>query len=969
MFVRSSDSSSYSGSQRRRPLVVAAVIIGVVYLFFTGLSTIWTDFLWFDSVDYTGVWRVNILTTIGLGLAGALVVFGFVWGNLYLADRLSPRMELLGLTAEEEFILRFRETVEPRMRWLRLGVAGFAGVLLGIGVAAWRDDFLLFMNPGEFGTTDPQFGLDLSFFVFRLPFWSQLAAWAFNVILLTTLIVAAVHFLNGGIRLRTGNRLSMRSGVKAHLSGLVALLALQRAVAYRIDAYELVFSEGGFFGAGYTDVNARLPALNLLALVSVVAAALLLWNIRQAGWTLAIVSVGAWVFVSIAAAVVYPAIVQRFQVTPNELERERPYIERNIEATRDAWGLDDVEIRPFGATIDLTADDIEANSGTVSNIRLWDETVLSNTYSNLQEIRPFYRVDRVDTDRYVIDGEPTQVMVSVRELEETSQAIPSDWQNRRLIYTHGFGAVISPANEVESDGQPELLVRDVPPTSAVPEIPLDQTRIYFGESYNDDPVIVKTGERPQEVDFPTETGTAANEYDGEAGVPIDGILERIAFALRYRDLNILISSQLRPESKILMERNIIGIVDRIAPFLAVDSDPYPVVVDGRVTWVLDLYTSTDRYPYSEPTTTAETQRLAVRSGLPRAGTNYVRNSVKATVDAFDGTVQFYVVDDSDPLLSAWQDVYPGLFRDGAEMPTGLVEHLRYPQDLFKIQSDMYLDYHMDDTDEFFRKVDAWSIPQDPSTIRRTDLLWGDRRSPDFTRVEYLDRILPYYLLLRLPGEEDLSYVLVQPFTPQDKPNMSSFLVADSTPGRLGRLIDYRLPRQTLVEGTGQVGNRINQDDEISQQFTLWDQQGSSVVLGDLLVVPIEDSVLYFQPVYLESERGGLPLAEFRRVIAVYGDTIEWDTTLDGALAKIFGGPGTPDQPDEPDEPDTPPSDSTVGSLLEQAADAFARADEALRAGDLAEYQRLVDEAERLVDEAISILSGDVEAALSLLTRG
>ena len=971
MFVRSSE--SYSNAPRRRGLTFIAILVALVYLFLTGLSTLWTDLLWFDSVGFASVWQTNLLTSVVLGAIGVVVVFAVIWGNLWLTDRISPRMELLDLGEDEEMIERFREWVEPRLRFVRLGVAAAFALLLGLGLTAWRDEVLLFLNPVSFGQADPQFGADLGFYMFRLPVWELLTSWLFNLGVLTLILSATVHYLNGGIRLRQGTRLSMRPGAKAHLSAIAASLAAIRAVGYWIDSRELLYAgQSSFFGAGYTDINARLPALQLLAIVSVLAAVLFLWNIRRPDWTLAIVSVGAWAFVSVAAGLVYPAIIQRFTVQPNELARESEFIALNVAATRDAFGLDHVEVRPFEADRSLTREDIEANRLTVDNLRLWDPGVLTRTYQSLQEIRAYYRVDAVDTDRYVIDGQPTQVLVSARELDENSESIPTDWQNQVLSYTHGFGAVLSPANSVESDGQPSLYVRDIPPVSDFPELELDQSRIYFGESYDPErPVIVKTGDSPQEVDLPVGQLNNFNEYDGEAGVEMGNFLRRLAFGLRYRDLNMLISSQLRDDSRILQVRNIETMVEEVAPFLRTDADPYPVFVDGRVMWVLDLYTISDKYPYSQPVTTNDTLRLAQSSGLPRAGFNYIRNSVKASIDAYDGTIKLYIVDPTDPVISAWQGVYPELFSD-EPVPAALEDNFRYPQDLFKIQSEKYLDYHVVETGDFFRRSDSWSIPRDPSTVERSGrtLLWGDGVTAD-GRTALLDRFLPNYLLVNLPGEDDLSYVLMQPFTPQNRVNMASFLVGDATPGRYGRLIDYRLPTGTLVEGTGQVGDRINQDSDIAQQLTLWDQEGSNVLFGDMLVVPIEESILYVMPVYLAAESGG-GLPEFRRVITVFGDTIEWDDTLEGALDRVFGADESEDDDGDDGAPDDLPETEdgrTIDELLADASVRFEEARAALRAGDLAEYQRLFEEAEDLVNRALELVVPSEEAALRGLVAG
>ncbi len=962
--------ASRTQQPRRRRFVWVMVGIVLVYGVFTALSRVWTDYLWFSSVGQTGVWWVRLVWAAALGLLGALVVFLVIWSNMRLARYLSVRFASFSPIPEDQSVTQIRETVSNRVGLVEWVAAIGAAVVLGFGVSAWRDQVLLFLNSQPFGVTDPQFGLDLAFYMFRLPLWSTMVSWLTGLSVAALVTVGVSYFALGGIKFPMRRLPRFDTQAKAHLSALAAVIALLRALSYRIDTYQLLYADNSVFGAGYADVNARLPALNLLIAVSVFSAILFIINIWRRGWVLVAVSVAAWVFVSLAAGVAYPAIVQRFRVQPNELVREGPYIERNIEATRAAYGLDEVEVRPFDATFDLDASDISRNAATVGNIRLWDPDVLNRTYQQLQEIRTYYRVDHVDTDRYPINGTDTQVMLAVRELDEPN--IPAqDWQNQRLAYTHGFGVVLSPANVVAVDGQPDFLLSDIPPETTEPLLELAQPRIYFGETYERDrPVIVRSGAQPQEIDYPAaeEGGAAENRYDeyqGEAGVEVAGLFRRLAFALRYGDLNILISSQINPDSRVLMQRNIQSRVEAVAPFLVADADPYSVVLDGRIIWVIDMYAISKEYPYSQPIGVGlrgfDTARLSSISQLPISGFNYIRNSVKATVDAFDGTIRLYVVDETDPLVAAWQRVYPELFSDASEIPPGLREHFRYPQDLFKIQSELYLDYHMVDVTQFFQRNDAWSIPSDPSTIRRIELLRGDLVGGlEGTIVQYLREMLPYYLLMTLPGEEDTSYVLLQPYNPLEKPNMSAFLVADSSPDRYGRLLDYRMPQGSLVEGTGQVGNRIDQDDEISQQFTLWRGQGSSVVLGDMLVVPVDESVLYVQPVYLEAESGGLP--EFRRVVVVHGDDIEWDDTLEGALAKIFGStaptePAPEGQPEEeevtPETDETEPLSSRMQELLSQASEAFDRADQALRSGDLAQYQRLIEEAADLVERALN----------------
>lgn len=944
--------------------IILAVVAGL-YLLLTAAGTLWTDFLWFESIGFRNVWLRNWSLSVLLGVIGISLVFLVLWLSLKLVDQLSPRWAPFDLTEEEELVERFREWIEPRVRQVRFLVTAGLSVILGLTVATWRDEVFLFMNDQSFAVADPIFNVDLGFYIFRLPLWETAVDWVFNVLVLATLVVAISQYLNGGIRF-DGRRLSTTRGAKIHISIMFALIALVRAASYRLDMFELLYSENAekFFGPGFTDISARLPALRLLLLIALIAAVLFIANIFRQGWTLAAVSVGAWLVVAIAAGVIYPAFVQRFQVLPDQLQKETQYITNNLAMTREAWQLDQVDVRPFGAADDLDAEGIEDNRLTIDNLRIWTTSVLPRTYQNFQELEPYYALQNVDTDRYLADGSPRQVMLSVRELEESN--LPrDDWQNTRLFYTHGFGAVVNEANDVQAGGQPNFLLKDIPPVASVPGLNLTEPRVYFGETYAPgSPVIVKTGDNAQEIDFPLAEGTQFNEYSGDSGVVIDNIWKRIAFAFRYRDLNLLISNQIRDDSRVLVERNVREMAAAVAPFLVVDADPYPVILNGEIKWVIDLYTQTSFYPYSQPLTQTALNRLTVTSDM-RAGTNYLKNSVKAVVDANNGDITFYLVDDADPIARAWASTYPGLFQPMAAMPEGLEEHLRYPQDLFRVQSQIYLEYHVTDENQLFSGNDAWSFPGDPSTIERAGAgqLQGDLRNIVDNAVRPLAEVLPYYLLTELPSEDDLSYLLLQPFNPRAKRNMVGFLVADSTPGRYGRLIDYRMPQGKLVDGTEQVGQRIEQDAEISQQLSLWRGDGSTVIKGDLLVVPIEDSVIYFQPIYLEEEGGAFP--EFRRVAVVYSDRVEWSETLDGALELVFGisaggdgGAGSGDG----GTVDPPTGDETIEELVAEATTAFENANTALAQGDLAGYQRWIDEAERILVEIEILVSQSTDAS-------
>lgn len=939
---------------RRRGLGVILVIVAVVLLALRTLAGFWTDYLWFQSIDLVSVWSTRFWTTAAIVVVASLIAFGFLFGNLILADRLSPRFRLVDLGDDEEVVERFSEWIEPRIRRVRLLLALIFGVMLGIGTASLLDQVLAFLNASSFGIADPQFGIDVGFYVFRLPFWRELVNWTFQLVVASAILVTALHYLNGGIRLRQGRAPEIGEGVRAHLSVLFALLAILKAGAYRLDGYELLNSSRGLvFGAGYTDVNARIPALQLLVWISLAAALLLLYNLRRRGWMLPAVAVGSWLAVSLIVGNIIPAAVQRFQVDPNEIERELPYIGRTIEFTRDAFGLADVEVRSFAAAQQLDADVIEANRPTIDNLRLWDPTVLESTYRQLQELRTFYKFEDVDIDRYDVDGELTQVMLSARELDLEGLEV-TGWVNEHLVFTHGFGAVLSPANSVTVEGQPDFFVKDIPPETTVEGLEVTQPRIYFGEGLDSGSFVI-VGTNEKEVDFPLGAGESAvefNSYDGEGGVRVGNIFRRAAFALRFGDFNTLIAQQLKNDSKVLMVRNITDRVTTAAPFLIPDGDPYMVALDGHLIWMLDTYTVTDRFPYSEPSNTA---RLGAEARLP-FGLNYVRNSVKVAIDAFDGTMTFYVVDPSDPIIQTYQKIYPDLFTDFEQMPDGMEAHLRYPEDMFRIQSDVYSLYHVTESRVFINNGDPWAIARDPSTT-----------VPELIRIEsaYRDAddalyrpMLPYYLLMRLPEEDELSFILMQPFTPSNRPNMSSFLVAKSGPDNYGQLIDYELPRDRLVDGPGQVGVRINQDPEISPEFTLLGQEGSVVIQGSMLVVPIEDSVLYVQPIYLQGEDRASALPEFKRVVVVFDDRIVMRETLDEAMSAIFEGYVVPGgsvvaPPDTGDEVVVP---GDVADLLRQADSAFAEAQAALSAGDLGAYQAKIDEAQQLIGEAIELLS-------------
>ena len=926
-----------NNERRGLSFIVFVAIIG--FSVARAIATFFTNYLWFDSVNLNSVWIKILLTKGALVGATSLLAFIFIFTNLRLAVRATPVMDIFESFESQDPLSRFRAWTNERFLRYRLWGSIGLSLFLGAGASQLWEQVLLFLNQHSFGITDPVFQADVSRYVFGLPLYRLFISWGFQLVIFTSLIIVLFFVATGALQLRQGRLPEVSSGAKAHLSVLLAFIAILKAFAYRLDSMELLYSpRGKVFGASYTDVIAHLPALNLLILISLFGAVLLLVNIKRRGWLLPATAISLWLAVSIIVGGLVPAAIQRFRVVPDELNKELPYVENHIDYTRLAYGLDSIEEKSFAASPDLSQNDISNNKQTVDNIRLWDPTVLAETYSQLQEIRAYYALQEVDVDRYRINGELTQVMVAARELDQTN--LPAvGWVNERLQYTHGFGVVFSPANNVASQGQPDFYVKGVPATTTVSELEVEQPRIYFGESADSVEYVV-VNSLQDEVDYPLSTegqSVAYTNYSGDGGVGIGSFFRRLGFALRYSELNLLISNQLSDDSKLIMERNIVSRVKKAAPFLYTDNDPYLALIDGNLFWIIDMYTVSDKYPYAQP---ADTRRINENSGLP-VNFNYLRNSVKAVVNAYDGTMNFYVVDENDPIMTAYNDIFPDLFSPKSEMSSELLDHIRYPEDLFTIQSDMYRDYHMTDPRVFYADEDPWVIPSDSSTTPRVATLRGE-----FTEIGFKP-MLPYYLLMSLPGETDLSYLIFQPFNPENRPNMQSFLVADADPENYGQLIDFRLPKGEFVDGPSQVATRINQDPDISQIFTLLDQQGSSVIKGKLFVVPINQSILYYQPIYLQGEQN--PLPEFKFVVVVFQDRIIMSETLSEALASIFGDELISDNVEES-------KGESPLDLLAKATTAFEQAQEQLQKGNLGKYQELIDQAQQYVDLAIDQLN-------------
>ena len=930
---------------RRRLVIIVVGVLAALLVAFTALSGFFVDVLWFREVHLSDVFWTVLRTKVVLGLAFGLTFFVLLFSNLWIVRRITPRYR--ALTPEQEVIERYRMQFEPYIRWLLPLFAFVIALFVGLGVTSQWQTFLLWRNGAglTFGNPEPLFGRDPAFYVFSLPWLKFVQGWLFSALVGVTFLTALAHYLWGGIRPQApafGEKVSPQ--VKAHLSVLLGLIMLTKAWGYYLGQFDLLTSTRGVVvGASYTDVNAQLPALRILAVIAIACAILFLVNIRLRGWALPVIAVGLLALVSIIAGAAYPAFVQRFRVAPQEFQRERPFIVDNIEATRRAFSLDGItsSSRPIGDSV--TAEAARANSATISNIRLWRPDVLRDNYISLQRFRSYYEFNDVDVDRYVVEGQRRVLMLSTREVSQGG--IPEGgrtWQNVHLVYTHGFGAVASQVNAASLEGQPIFTLRDIPPVGD-PALEGNGQRVYYGEGAPGDAAFVVVDTGAKELDF---QGTATNDqaqqsftYDGDGGIPIGGLFQRALFAWRFRDVNLLISDLIQGDSRIMIYRDITQRVPKAAPFLRFDADPYASIVDGRLVWIWDAYTTTNQYPYSDFVDLAEVASPSVQESAPALGgnVNYLRNSVKVVVDAYDGSMHYYVADPSDPIIQAWQLAFPTMFTDLADAPPELLGHFRYPENLFQIQAFEYTNYHVTNPDVFYGKQDFWALPVDPTLSSQGNPI----------------KMRPYYVLMRLPGEADETFVLILPFTPLDRQNMVAWLAAKSDPGPdYGDIVSFEFPSGVNVDGPTQVFSRINQDARFSAERTLLGQGGSSIVFGDFLVIPLQDSLLYVQPVYVQSNQENA-IPELKRVVVVNGSKIGIGTSLQEALTDSLGEIVPPEGGGGPPQGSL---EQQIQSLLDQATQHFAAADAALRAGDLATYQSEIAAAQAATTQAQTLIA-------------
>jgi uncharacterized protein len=930
--------------RRRWPMVAIGIIVAA-FVLLTFLSNFYVDLLWYREVELSQVFWTRIWAQAGLASAFFVTFFAMLLANLFVTRRLAPKV--VALTPEQEIVQRFRENVEPYLRWaIPLGAAVLS-IFVGLAASGHWQEFLLWRSRGDtvFGNPERLFGRDPAFYVFTLPWLKYLQSWLFGSLVGITVIVGIGHFLQGGIRPQAvGLADKVDPQVRAHLSVLLGLILLAKAWGYYLGRFDLLTSERGVVhGASYTDVNAQLPALTFLTIVAVICAVLFFVNARYRVWSLPIIAVGLLLIVSILLGTAYPAFIQQFRVAPNEQQYELPFIERNIAGTHRAFGLDDIRLEEqdrFAQTV--TEDDARANEATIANIRLWRPSVLNENFQSVQRIRQYYEFADVDVDRYQIGQDRRVLMVSGREVSQGGiSAAAQTWQNRHLVYTHGFGAVAAQVNSITADGAPVLTLEDIPPQG---EPVTEQPRIYYGEVHDpDDADFVVVNSLTDELDYEGVTGETPFTYDGEGGIELGGLFRRALFAWRFRDANILISGQLQAESRILINRSIAERAAAPLPFLTFDDDPYLAVTDDGYVWIWDAYTTSDGYPYSQSLDLAE----ATAGLLDPQEVNYIRNSVKAVVDAYDGSVTYYASLD-EPIMQAWDRAFPGVFTDIDDAPQDLRDHFRYPENLFQAQAFHFANYHVEDAAAFYRKQDFWEIPADP-TIQAvtTD---GTSLSPSTTGR----KLLPSYQLLKLPGDDEERFHLVIPFQPENRLNMVGWMAANSDPVGYGELVAFTLPSGQDVDGPGLIFSRINSDQEFSEARTLLGTGGSEVQFGDLLTIPIEDSILYVLPMYVRAnQQAAVP--ELKLVMVVNGASVSVATSLSEAIEAATGAT-TGGEPPPPDG-GTGTVDQRIQQLLAQAVDHFAAAEAALRDGDLATYQSELERAQLLVERANELAAG------------
>ena len=934
-------------NRNRLPFVITGAILFLIAAAFIYFSGYYIDWLWFKSVGFTSVWSTVLFTKIQLFLIVGLLTAAIIASNVYIAFKRRPLY--VPTSVEISGVERLRAQIEPIRRWVFIGISAaliyFAG---SSGMVFWKE-WVLFNNATDFGVKDPQFGIDISFFAFKLPMYQALIGWGISTLILATLASVFVHYMYGGIRTQVQtDRTTVAARVQ--ISILLGLIVLLKAVAYWFDRYALALKEGRLItGLTYTDVNALLPAKAILSAIAVVCSLLFFANIVRRSWLLPAAGTALMVISSVLIAGIYPGAIQQFQVKPSESSKEAPYIQRNIDATRAAYGLENVTMQDYNATISTSAGQLAKDAATIANIRLMDPNVLSATFRQLQQIKPYYSFpESLDIDRYTVNGVSRDAVVAVRELN--IEGNPSrNWINDHFVYTHGFGFVAAYGNTVDADGKPNFLVGNLPPTKGLGEF---QPRIYFGENVPDYSIIGgKKNNSPVEFDYPDDASANGQKnytYTGTGGVPVGGLFNKLLFAVRYGEQRIVLSNLINADSKILYNRNPRERVAKVAPWLTLDGDPYPTVVDGKILWIIDGYTTSTGYPYSRSTSLAAATEDALTANSTSVtaqanrSVNYIRNSVKATVDAYDGTVTLYQWDEKDPVLKTWMKVFPGTVKAKSAISKGLLDHVRYPEDMFRVQRDILSSYHVKSAAAYYGGQDFWRVPRDPSTFGA-----NAGAQP------------PYYMTLQMPGAEKPTFSLTTPFVPRGgRENLSAFAAVDATAGpNYGKITVLQLPRSTNIAGPSQVASNFEAKPDVANALSLLRQGGSDVVLGNLLTLPVGNGLLYVQPVYVRATANAAAYPLLQKVLVSFGDVIGFDNSLKGALDQVFGGnSGTGAGVTPSTSSNTSSASSDLASALRSAKQAIADGQAALAKGDFAAYGRAQDRLKSAIAAAIAAQS-------------
>ena len=920
-------------NKNRTPLIITGAIVFAIGAAFFSLAGYYIDWLWFESVGFTSVWSTVLFTRIQLFLIVGILTAALLSVNIYIAYKRRPLY--VPMNIEVSGVERLRAQIEPVRRWVFLGITAAVVYFAGTsGMIFWRE-WLQFRNSTDFGVTDPQFNLDISFFAFKLPMYQALIGWGISTLVLAALASAFVHYMYGGIRTDVQtDRTTVAARVQ--ISILLGLIVLLKAVAYWFDRYALALQEGRLItGLTFSDVNALLPAKAILSAIAVVCSLLFFANIIRRSWLLPAAGTALLVISSVLIAGVYPAAIQQFQVKPSESSKEAPYIQRNIDATRAAYDLAGVEVIDYNAKISTTSGQLAKDAATIANIRLMDPNVLNATFTQLQQIKPYYSfAESLDIDRYTIDGVSRDVVVALRELN--IEGSPSrNWINDHLVYTHGFGFVAAFGNTVDTDGKPSFLVGDLPPTDGLGEF---QPRVYFGENFPNYSIVggEKT-ENPVEFDYPDDAspnGQRNYTYTGEGGVPVGSLLNKLLFAINYGEQRIILSNLINADSKIIYNRLPRERVEKVAPWMTLDGDPYPAIVDGKITWIIDGYTTSAGYPYSRSTALAD----ATEDALSNRSVNYIRNSVKATVDAYDGTVTLYQWDEKDPVLKTWMKAFPDTVKAKSAMSKELLEHIRYPEDMFRVQRDVLSSYHVQSAAAYYGGQDFWRVPRDPSTFGA-----NAGAQP------------PYYMSLQMPGSDKSNFSLTTPFVPRGgRENLSAFAAVNATAGPdYGKITVLQLPRSTNIPGPSQVASNFEAKPEVANTLSLLRQGGADVVLGSLLTLPVGDGLLYVQPVYVRATANSAAYPLLQKVLVSFGDVIGFDDSLKGALDQVFGGNSGTSSTSQNPTATTDDENADLASALQSARQAISDGNAALAKGDFAAFGRAQDRLKTAIAAAIA----------------